>query len=144
MKNEQYKDLVKKIVPTEDKIKNALTAFLSGGLVGILSAAIYSLLLYFGFDSTTSTGYTIIILILVSSLLTGFGFFDTLVEKMKCGLIIPITGFAHSMTSEAIDSKRDGLITGVGSSIFKLAGSVILYGVFSAFILTILKVILYG
>ena len=144
MKNEQYKDLVKKIVPTEDKIKNALTAFLAGGMVGVLSAAIYALFIYFGFDSSSSTGYTLIILILASSILTGLGFFDTLVEKLKCGLIIPITGFAHSMTSVAIDNKRDGLIAGIGSSIFKLAGSVLLYGIFSAFILVLLKVILYG
>ena len=67
-----------------------------------------------------------------------------MVEKFKCGIIIPITGFAHSITSSAIDSKKDGMITGIGASTFKLAGSVLLYGIVSAFILAIIKVVFYG
>ena len=144
MDKTQYKKLVKKITPSEDKFKNAFIAFVTGGLIGILSASIYSLFINNNMDNTSSTTYTLIILILLSSLFTGLGFFDTLVEKLKCGIIIPITGFAHSLTSEAIDNKRDGYIAGLGSSIFKLAGSVLLYGMVSAFILAIIKVIIDG
>ena len=144
MNKNEYKKLVKKYTPSEDKIKNALLAFVSGGVIGLISCIIYVVFLRFDFDSTSSTAYTLIILILLSTFMTGLGFFDTLVEKFKCGIIIPITGFAHCVASIAIDSKKDGLITGIGSNVFKLAGSVLLYGMVSAFILTIIKVVLYG
>ena len=86
----------------------------------------------------------IIILIFVASLSTALGFFDKLVTKFKCGLLIPITGFAHSITSAALDYKKEGMITGLGANFFKLAGSVLLYGIISAFFLSILGVIIYG
>ena len=75
------------------------------------------------------------------SLLTALGKADNLFVKLKCGLIIPITGFAHSITSSIIDYKREGLLN-MGSNAFKLAGSVILYGIVSAVILTMIKVLL--
>ena len=144
MNKKEYKKIIKKYSPSEEKYKNAFLAFTSGGIIGLISCIIYVIFLHFDFDSTSATSYTLIILILLSSLMTGLGIFDTLVEKFKCGIIVPITGFAHCVTSAAIDSKKDGLITGIGASIFKLAGSVLLYGMASAFILTIVKVILNG
>ena len=77
-------------------------------------------------------------------LIYSFRFFDNWVTTCKCGLIIPTTGFAHSVSSSALDYKKDGLITGLGSNFFKLAGSVILYGIISSFILVIVKVIISG
>ena len=138
----EYLKIVKKYTPSENKLKNALLAFISGGIIGIISVIIYNILTYFNVNN--SNIWVIVILILLSSILTGLSIFDNLVEKFKCGIIIPITGFAHSMTSSAIDYKKDGLITGIGSNTFKLAGSVILYGTVSAFILTIIKVIING
>ena len=78
------------------------------------------------------------------SVKTGIGFFDDWVCKVKCGLIIPTTGFAHSMTSCALEYKKAGLITGVGANFFKLAGSVLLYGIISSFFLCLIKVVFYG
>lgn len=144
MNKDDYKKLVKRFTPKEEGLKNALIAFISGGVIGVISTIIYVIFLRFDFDVTTATAYTLVILILTTAILTGIGFFDNLVEKFKCGIIIPITGFAHSITSEAIDNKHDGLIAGLGTSIFKLAGSVLLYGIVSAFILTIIKVVFYG
>lgn len=144
MNKADYKKMIKKYTPKEDVLKNALMAFVSGGVVGVISTIIYVIFLRFEFDVTSATSYTLVILILLSSLLTGIGCFDKLVEKFKCGIIIPITGFAHSITSSAIDSKKDGMITGIGASTFKLAGSVLLYGMVSAFILAIIKVVFYG
>lgn len=137
-----YKKIVKKYYPSEEKLKNAFLAFISGGIVGIISTIIYNILISFNIDNANI--WAIVILILISSILTGLTLFDNLVEKFKCGIIIPITGFAHSCVSSAIDYKKDGLITGIGSNIFKLAGSVILYGTVSAFVLTIIKVIIDG
>ena len=144
MNKKEYKELVKKYTPKEDVIKNAFIAFISGGIIGLISTIIYVIFLSYDFDVTSATTYTLVILILLSSLFTGIGFFDTLVEKYKCGIIIPITGFAHSITSSIIDNKKDGMISGIGASAFKLAGSVLLYGMVSAFILAIIKVIFYG
>ena len=98
----------------------------------------------FGMSQSVAGVYTCLIIIGGASLLTAFGFFDNWVTKCKCGLIIPTTGFAHSVTSSALDYKKDGLITGLGSNFFKLAGSVILYGVISAFILVIVRVVIGG
>ena len=75
-----------------------------------------------------------ITLIFIGCLLTCLGFFDKWVTFCKCGLIIPITGFAHSVASSVLDYKKDGLITGMGANMFKLAGAVIVAGVVSAFI----------
>ena len=144
MNKEEYKKIVKKYTPKEDGLRNALIAFISGGIIGVIGTIIYVIFLKFEFDVTSATAYTLVILILATAILTAIGFFDNLVEKFKCGIIVPITGFAHSITSAAIDNKRDGLITGIGSNIFKLAGSVLLYGMVSAFILTIIKVVFYG
>ena len=82
--------------------------------------------------------------IVFASLCTALGFFDKWVTKFKCGLLIPITGFAHSLTSAAIEYKNEGLILGIGSNIFKLAGSVILYGIVSVYIFGLLRVFILG
>ena len=85
-----------------------------------------------------------LIVILVVCVLTALGKFDNMVAKCKCGLIIPTTGFAHSVASSMLDYKTDGMVTGLGANFFKLAGSVILFGIVSAFFLIVFKVILYG
>ena len=86
----------------------------------------------------------IITLIVISSILTALGVFDVLVSKAKAGLIIPITGFAHSMTSAAIDYKNEGLVLGIGANIFKLAGSVLLYGIVSVYIFGLIRLMFIG
>ena len=83
-------------------------------------------------------------MIFLESLGTALGFFDSWVTKCKAGLFLPTTGFAHSVTSAALDYRKDGFITGLGSSFFKLAGSVLLYGIISGFFLAILGVIFHG
>lgn len=143
MNKKDYLNLVKKLTPKEDKYHNYLLSFLMGGLIGAVGEVIKKFLIKFFYISNVSAiNYVLIIFIFTSCLLTSLGFFDNLVSKFKCGIIIPITGFAHSIMSSALDYKKDGLITGIGSNFFKLAGSVILYGVISGFIFGIIKVIL--
>ena len=83
-----------------------------------------------------------ITLIIIASILTALGIFDVFVSKLKCALIIPITGFAHSMTSSALEYRKEGLVLGIGSNIFKLAGTVILYGIVSVYVFGIIRLIL--
>ena len=145
MNKEDYKKLVKKHTPKEPKLRNIGVAFLVGGLIGLFAEILIFVIKHCFSVSVVVAGLiTALIVIFLSSLFTALGFFDNLVNKCKCGLIIPTTGFAHSVASSALEYKKDGLITGLGSNFFKLAGSVILYGIISAFILVIVKVIFGG
>ena len=145
MNKEDYKKLVKKHTPKEPKLRNVGVAFLVGGLIGLFAEILIFVIKHCFSVSVVVAGLiTALIVIFLSSLFTALGFFDNWVNKCKCGLIIPTTGFAHSVASSALEYKKDGLITGLGSNFFKLAGSVILYGLITAFILVIVKVIFGG
>ena len=145
MTKDDYKKLVKKHTPKEPKLRNIVVAFFVGGFIGFIAEfLIYMLQESFGMSKVIAGSWTCLIIIAISSILTAFGFFDNWVNKCKCGLIIPTTGFAHSVTGSALDYKKDGLITGLGSNIFKRAGSVILYGVISAFIFVVIRVVING
>ena len=140
MEKKRYEKLVVQYTPKVPWVKNAIVAFLVGGAIGLLG----EILLRFYVQAlevsrADASVYMIVTLIFFASLFTALGFFDKRVSKAKCGLIIPITGFAHSMTSAAIDYKKEGPIYGVGSNIFKLAGSVILYGVVAAWFFGLIR-----
>ena len=140
-----YDKLVKKINPKEPKIKNIFIAFISGGLVGLLGQFLTEFYQnYLSIPNKDAVSLVIVTLIFIASFLTAIGVFDNLVCLFKCGLIIPITGFAHSMTSAAIEHKKEGLVTGIGNNIFKLSGTVIMYGVVSAFIFGTIRYVVFG
>ncbi len=142
MKKEEYQELVNSKKPKEKRVLNMLRAFFVGGLIGLIGQLIsYVLVNNYNIDQLDSYGIVCLIVVFITCLLTSLSIFDNLVSYAKCGLIIPTTGFAHSISSCALDYKREGYITGIGSNIFKLAGSVILYGIFFAFILCLVKVI---
>ena len=145
MNKDEYKKLVDGLTPKENKSKNAIVAFLVGGLVGLLAELIAVVIMEcFGISRIEAYQWTCLLVILLACLFTAIGFFDNWVTKAKAGLILPTTGFAHSVMSASLDYKRDGFITGIGANVFKLAGSVILYGIISAFFFAILGVIIYG
>ena len=145
MNKEEYQELVQKMSPKEPKLRNAIVAFLVGGSVGFIGEIIVKILMEsFGLSRVDSCAWLAFILILFASFMTAIGKFDNWVAKAKCGLIIPTTGFAHSVQSAALDYKKEGFITGIGANMFKLAGSVILFGIVSSFFLVLLKVMLYG
>lgn len=129
MNNKEYDELVNNIIKKESTIKNVLIAFVSGGLIGIMGEIISNLILeYSSFNQNDSYLMTFIIFIIIGSILTGIGVFDKILSIFKCGLIVPSTGFANTMTSSAMDNKSEGFVKGVGANIFKLTGSIILYG----------------
>ncbi len=145
MNKERYKEITNEIVPKEDKVKNGFIAFLVGGLVGLLGQIIVFILENnFNIAHKDATSIMIVFLIFVASLCTALGFFDNLVSKAKAGLIVPITGFAHAMTSAMLDYKKEGFVTGIGANAFKLTGSVILYGVVSAYIFGLVRYLFFG
>ena len=143
MNKDEYKKLVDQLTPKENKVKNTVLAFLAGGTIGVFGEiVVYILMKFCALSRTESLIWLCILLIFIGCFLTSLGFFDNWVSKLKAGLIIPTTGFAHSITSSALDYKKDGLITGLGANFFKLAGSVILYGILSAFLLLMIRMIL--
>ena len=145
MRNTKYERIADEHKANKHVEKNALIAFLSGGCVGALGEGIIEILMYLLETSRQiASGYMIIIFIFTASLLTALGFFDKLVMFFKCGLIVPITGFAHSMTSAFMDYRKEGLIYGVGSNGFKLAGTVIIYGVLSAWLFGMIRYVIGG
>lgn len=145
MKKEEYLKMVDNITPKPKRIKNVLYAFLSGGIIGLSSEVVRQIILnLFHVSNKVSFMWVGLIIIITACFLTAIHIFDHIVAKYQAGVIVPTTGFAHSMQSAILDYKRDGLITGMGSNMFKLAGSVILYGVVSAFILVIVRVIIGG
>lgn len=143
MDKTEYKKMVKKISPKENKCKNAFIAFGIGGLIGLIGEIIIvALMSCFGLGRVESYAWLALILVFAGSLFTALGFFDNWVSCAKAGLFLPTTGFAHSIASSALDYKKDGLITGLGANFFKLAGSVILYGILSAFFFLIVRLII--
>ena len=100
--------------------------------------------MWFNLPRKESGILVIITLIVLSSFLTALGVFDVLVSKFKSALIIPITGFAHSMTSAALEYKNEGPILGIGANIFKLAGTVILYGIVSVYVFGLFRLLVLG
>jgi len=145
MNNKKYKKIVDKHKPKEKRIQNSIIAFISGGIVGIIAQALTELYSYW-FDISTKDASTfmLVTIIFFACLFTALGFFDKWVTFCRCGLIIPITGFAHSMTSAGMEYKKEGPIYGIGSNIFKLAGSVILYGVVAAWFFGTIRYIIMG
>ena len=145
MEKTRYKELVKKHQPTETRSQNAFIAFVTGGIVGVIGQLLTEFYAgFFEISTKDASTFMLVTLIFLASLFTALGFFDKWVNFCKCGLIIPITGFAHSMTSAGIEYRKEGPIFGLGSNIFKLAGSVILYGVVSAWFFGMFRLIIMG
>lgn len=130
MTNEEYDLLIKKHIVENNIFLNVIIAFFTGGLIGLFSEILTKLFIkYIGCNISDAYLYTFCFFVIIGSLLTGFGFFDKVLSICKCGLIVPSTGFANTMTSSAMDNRSEGFVKGIGANIFKLTGSIILYGV---------------
>lgn len=145
MEKSKYAKIVKKNTPREKIILNSIIAFLVGGFMGLLGQGLIDFYSYiFSISTKDASVFMIVTLIFVGCLLTCLGFFDKLVQLAKCGLIIPITGFAHAMMSATLEYRKEGMITGIGANMFKLAGSVIVFGVVSAYVFGLIRLLIFG
>lgn len=143
MEDKLYTEIVDKHKPRENRILNLILSFFIGGIIGLLGEYITQLYsYYFNIPIKDAASFTLVTFIFIACLFTALGFFDKLVSIFRCGLIIPITGFAHSMMSAGMEYRKEGLVTGIGSNAFKLAGSVILYGVVAAWFFGTIRYIL--
>jgi stage V sporulation protein AC len=140
---EQYKKLEQKHELKRPVLKNCLKAFLVGGTICLIGQAVsYFYMYFFHFTEQTAGNPTVATMIFFSMLLTGFGVYDHIGQFAGAGSAVPITGFGNSVISAAIEHRTEGFVLGVGGNMFKLAGSVILFGVFSAFAVALIKTLL--
>lgn len=139
---EDYKQIADSHNPKSNIFKNCLKAFLVGGFICFIGQCIQQLFMTFaGMSSKEASSPTVAVLIIISVILTSLGVYDKIAQWAGAGSAVPVTGFANSMCSSAIESKAEGLVLGVGANMFKLAGSVIVFGVVAAFIVGVVHVI---
>ena len=127
--NKQYSDMVKKLSPHSPVFKDCLMAFLVGGLIcvfGQLLNEFYATVV--NLDEERVKIAVTVSLIFLSALLTALKLFNKIAKFAGAGTLVPITGFANSVVSPAIEFKAEGFVLGVGANMFKIAGPVIVYG----------------
>ncbi|MBE6756126.1 MAG: stage V sporulation protein AC [Ruminococcaceae bacterium] len=130
----QYDKMTKKASPPSPLLKNCFNAFWIGGVVCMIGEGFKMLYGYFKFNEDETKAAVTVTLIVITAILTGIGIFDRIAKVAGAGTIVPITGFANSVVSPAMEFKTEGSILGTAANIFKLAGPVILYSVAAAFV----------
>ena len=140
---QEYQSLQKQREIKRPVVKNCIKAFLTGGFICLIGQFIQSFYInYYDFTDKTAGNPTVGTLIFIAMLLTGFGVYDRMAQFGGAGTAVPVTGFGNAIISAAIEHRSEGFVLGVGGNMFKLAGSVILFGVFSAFVIALIKTIL--
>jgi stage V sporulation protein AC len=139
----KYDKLQKKHEIKRPVLMNCIRAFFIGGAFCLVGQAItYFYIYFFDFTEKTAGNPTVATMVFIAMLLTGFGVYDRIGQIGGAGSAVPVTGFGNAVISAAIEHKTEGLVLGVGGNIFKLAGSVIVFGVFSAFVVALISTIL--
>lgn len=131
MKKQEYIEYVESRAKKSPIVKNCAFAFLFGGSICVLGQVFIDLYTMWGMDETNAGTLTSITLIFLAALLTGIGVFDNIAKIAGAGTLVPITGFANAVSSQAIDAKSEGYVLGVGAKMFTIAGPVIVYALLS-------------
>lgn len=126
--SEKYKQYADAHAPKSRVVRNSLMAFLFGGLICAVAEALARLYVTFGMARDDAGLLTSVTLIFVAAVLTAAGVFDNIAKVAGAGTLVPITGFANSVVSAAVDSRDEGFVLGLGAKIFTVAGPVLLYG----------------
>lgn len=135
-KKQEYEQYVKSMTPTHNLWKQMAKAFLVGGVICVLGQFIMNTAMnQFGLDQQTAGSWCSLILVLTSVVLTGFNIYPSIVKWGGAGALVPITGFANSVSAPAIEFQKEGQVFGIGCKIFTIAGPVILYGIVASWVL---------
>ncbi|MFI3213944.1 MAG: SpoVA/SpoVAEb family sporulation membrane protein [Eubacteriales bacterium] len=135
---ERYQEYIKQVTPTHKLGVQMIKAFLVGGIICVFGQFLINFATTtLGFDAETAGSFCTLILIATSVLLTGLGVYPRIAKFAGAGTLVPITGFANSVTAPAIEYKKEGQVMGIGCKIFTIAGPVILYGIFFSWVLGI-------
>lgn len=143
MDQQTYTKVVEQVSPKTKYLRNTLVAFFVGGLICVVGQAVLLFYIYFfDFTEKTAGNPTTATMIFFAMILTGTGLYQKLGQFAGAGSAVPVTGFGNALISAAIEGRTEGFVLGVGGNMFKLAGSVILFGVVSAFFVGIIKLLL--
>ncbi len=137
-----YQNYVDKKSPNSPILKNCFNAFWVGGLICAIGQIVFMYCKYRGLDETSSSTIVSILLIGLSAFLTGLNIFNKIGKFAGAGSLVPITGFANSIVSPAMEYKSEGYVMGVGSKMFTVAGPVLVYGISTAIIVGIIYFVL--
>ncbi|TVY00474.1 stage V sporulation protein AC [Cohnella terricola] len=139
MSSKEYQAFAKAREPARSVWSNCLRAFLAGGIICTIGQGVTQFFItVFHMSSKDAGNPTVAVMILISVILTSLGIYDKIAQWAGAGSAVPVTGFANSMSSAAIEHRSEGLVLGVGANMFKLAGSVIVLGVVAAFVVGII------
>jgi len=132
--NEEYSEYVKKVSPNSKLFTNIIKAFVVGGIICVIGQIIVNILKARGLNADMVSSLTSIIMVFIGSLLTALNVYDEIGRFAGAGSIVPITGFANSVVSPAMEYKTEGYIMGMGAKMFAIAGPVIVFGICSSII----------
>lgn len=137
-KQEQYKAYVEKKTPKNNVYFNMIKAFITGGLICVVGQFILNFCKGQGLSDDIAGSWTSLILVLLSVILTGFNIYPRIAQWGGAGALVPITGFANSVAAPAIEYQKEGQVFGIGCKIFTIAGPVLLYGIFTSWVLGVI------
>ena len=129
-----YKSYAKRRAAPSPIVRDCARAFVCGGGICTFGEILFTIYTHYGASDETARTLVSCSLIVLAGLATGLGFFDKAAKFAGAGTLVPITGFANSVVSPAIDNKAEGMVTGVGAKIFIVAGPVIMYGTIASVI----------
>ncbi len=135
IRDRKYNAYVENKTPKHNWFLNVVKAFVIGGIICVLGELLIHIAGDNGLGKEESAMYAVLGLMLLSIVLTGFNVYPKIAKFAGAGCVVPITGFANSVASSAIEFKKEGQVFGIGAKIFTIAGPVILYGVFSSWLL---------
>lgn len=139
---QKYQEYIENLTPKHNLPKNMAKAFLTGGIICTIGQCILYVGEMLGLEKDIAASWSSLILILTSIVLTGFNIFPSIAKFGGAGALVPITGFANGVAAPAIEYKKEGQVFGIGCKIFTIAGPVILYGIFTSWILGLIYWIL--
>jgi len=142
IRDEKYNQYVKQVTPTFSTVKNCVAAYIVGGIICVIGQGLTNFFLSRSGDIEAAKAYTTICLVFLSVLLTGIGVYQKIAKFGGAGTLVPITGFANSVAAPAVEYKKEGQVFGIGCKVFTIAGPVILYGIFSSWVLGLIYYIL--
>lgn len=134
----KYNEYVKQVTPTHNLWLNMAKAFVTGGIICCIGQFILNTCQNYGMDKETAGSWCSMLLVLLSVVLTGLNVYPSLANWGGAGALVPITGFANGVAAPAIEFQKEGQVFGIGCKIFTIAGPVILYGIFSSWVLGLL------
>ncbi|MHA0857515.1 stage V sporulation protein AC [Paenibacillus sp. CMAA1364] len=142
---QEYQQLAQQVEPRRPVLKNCIRAFFAGGTICLIGQAVQEMFVHWaGFTEKTAADPTVAVMILISVILTSLGVYDKIAQWAGAGTAVPVTGFANSMASAAIEHRSEGIVLGVGGQMFKIAGPVIVFGTVAAFVVGIVTWLIQG